>query len=88
MTLPDPSIVSLIMHSVEFSSRIISRLRKKKKKIRTTSRPRKQTKEEELIDYLLTHKAEDSLKKISAEYLVKNRTRILRKIEKKVLDEL
>ena len=87
MNLSDiPSILRL----GEFCGRLILEIKKRKKKSKTKPRPRKrkQTKEEELINYLLTHKAEDSLKKLSAEYLVKNRQRLIRKIEKKVLDEL
>ena len=84
------SDITSILSFGEFCGRLILEIKKRKKKSKTKPRPRlrKQTKEEELINYLLTHKPEDSLKKLGAEYLVKNRNRLLRKIEKKVLEEL
>jgi len=81
------SDVSSVLSIAEFGARIISQLRKKKQKSKIKPRKRKQTKEEELINGLLTN-PENTIKKIGAEYLVKNRQRLIRKIEKKVLDEL
>jgi len=49
-------------------------------------RQHKQTKEEKLIMKLLTN-PEDAIKEMGAEYLVKNRKRIIRNIEKRVVEE-
>ena len=83
MSLPEIASIFVISESV---ARIISHLKKKKKKRKTVSRKRKQTKEEELITKLLTN-PESALKEMGAEYLVKNRKRIIKNIEKRVVDE-
>jgi len=80
-----PEIASIITIA-DFGARIVSHLKKKKKKRKTVSRKRKQTKEEELITKLLTN-PERAIKEMGAEYLVKNRKRIIRNIEKRVVDE-
>jgi len=78
--------IASIITIANFSSKLISRLRKKKKKRKTVPRQHKQTKEEELIMKLLT-KPEEAIKEMGAEYLVKNRKRIIRNIEKRVVEE-
>lgn len=78
--------IASIITIADFSSKLISHLRKKKKKRKTVPRQRKQTKEEELIMKLLT-KPEEAIKEMGAEYLVKNRKRIIRNIEKRVVEE-
>ena len=83
MSLPEIVSIFTVADSV---ARLISHLKKKKKKRKTVSRKRKQTKEEELITKLLTN-PEMALKEIGAEYLVKNRKRIIRNIVKRVVDE-
>ena len=83
MSLPEIASIFTVADSV---ARLISHLKKKKKKRKTVSRKRKQTKEEELITKLLTN-PEMALKEIGAEYLVKNRKRIIRNIGKRVVDE-
>ena len=90
MSLPE---IASIITIADFSGRIVSYLKKKKKKRKTVSPKRKtvspkrkQTKEQELITKLLTN-PEGALKEIGAEYLVKNRKRIIRNIEKRVVDE-
>jgi len=84
MSLSD---VASIMYIAEFSSRLISRLRKKKKKSKTIRRKRKQTKDEELINDLLTN-PELAIKKMGAEYVVKNRKKIIRGIVNSVVGEV
>jgi hypothetical protein len=77
MSLPDiPSTVASIVYLAECTRRLISRLRKNKTKPKTKPRKRKQTKDEELINDLLTN-PELAIKKISAEYVVKNRKKII-----------
>jgi len=67
---------------------MISRImKKKKKKSKTRHRQRKQTKEQELINKLLTN-PEQAIKEMGAEYAVKNRKRIIRKIENYVVEQL
>jgi len=78
--------IASIITIADFSSKLISRLRKKKKKRKTVPRQHKQTKEEKLIMKLLTN-PEDAIKEMGAEYLVKNRKRIIRNIEKRVVEE-
>ncbi len=78
--------IASIITIADFSSKLISRLRKKKKKRKTVPRRHIQTKEEELIMKLLTN-PEEAIKKMGAEYLVKNRKRIIRNIEKRVVEE-
>lgn len=78
--------IASIITIADFSSKLISRLRKKKKKRKTVPRRYKQTKEEELIMKLLTN-PEMAIKEMGAEYLVKNRKRIIRNIEKRVVEE-
>ena len=55
-------------------------------KRKTVPRRHKQTKEEELITKLLTN-PEMAIKEMGAEYLVKNRKRIIRNIENRVVEE-
>ncbi|MBI3640014.1 MAG: hypothetical protein HY223_06840 [Thaumarchaeota archaeon] len=87
MSLPDiPSTVASIVYLAEYTRTLISRLRKKKIKPKTKSRKRKQTKDEELINDLLTN-PELAIKKIGAEYVVKNRKKIIRGIVNSVIDE-
>ena len=83
MSLPEVASIFAIAESV---ARIISHLKKKKKKRKTVTRKPKQTKEEQLITKLLTN-PEMALKEMGAEYLVKNRKRIIKNIEKRVVDE-
>ena len=83
MSLPE---IASIITIADFSGRIVSYLKKKKKKRKTVSPKRKQTKEQELITKLLTN-PEGALKEMGAEYLVKNHKRIIRNIEKRVVDE-
>jgi len=78
--------IASIITIADFSSKLILRLRKKKKKRKTVPRQHKQTKEEVLIKKLLTN-PEDAIKEMGAEYLVKNRKRIIRNIEKRVVEE-
>jgi len=78
--------IASIITIVEFCNKLITRLRKKKKKRKTVPRRHKQTKEDELITKLLTN-PEMAIKEMGAEYLVKNRKRIIRDIEKRVVDE-
>ena len=80
--------ITSIITIADFSGRLIARLRKKKvKKTKRLPQRRKQTKDEELIAKLLTN-PEQAIKEIGAEYVVKNRKRIVRNIEKYVTDEL
>jgi hypothetical protein len=80
--------ITAIIEIATFGGRIVSHLRKKKKsKSKTVIRSRKQTKEEKLIAKLVAN-PEQAIKEIGAEYLVKNRKRIIRKIEKYVTNEL
>lgn len=80
--------VASIIAIAEFCSKLISRLRKKKKKKRkTVPRLHKQTKEEEMIKKLLTDPTQ-AVKEMGAEYVVKNRKKIIRNIVKYVSDEL
>jgi|CXWL01.1.fsa_nt_gi hypothetical protein len=82
-----PEIVSIVTIA-DFSERMISRLmKKKKKKSKTRPRQRKQTREQELISKLLIN-PEQAIKEMGAEYVVKNRKRIIRKIEDYVVDQL
>ena len=85
MSLPE---IASIITIADFGARIVSRLKRKKKKKRRKAVPRrrKQTKEEELITKLLTN-PERAIKEMGAEYLVKNRKRIIRNIEKRVVEE-
>jgi hypothetical protein len=80
MSLSD---ISSVLSIAEFSGRLISYLKNKKKKAKTVPRKRvrKQTKDEELIIDLLIN-PEKAIKKIGAEYIVKNRKRIIKGIEK------
>lgn len=78
--------IASIITIADFSSKLISRLRKKKKKRKTVPKRYKQTKEEKLIMKLLTN-PEMAIKEMGAEYLVKNRKRIIRNIEKRVVKE-
>ena len=84
MSLSD---VASIINIAEFCGRLISHLRKKKKKSKTVPKRHKQTKEEELIKELLAN-PEQAIKKMSAEYVVKNRKRIIGNIVKYVADQL
>jgi len=79
-----PEIASIITIA-DFGARIVSRLRKKKKR-KAVRRRSKQTKEEVLITKLLTN-PELAIKEMGAEYLVKNRKRIIRNIENRVVEE-
>ena len=78
--------IASIITIAEFASKLISRLKTKKKKTRVTRPKIKQTKDEELIGKLLTN-PEMALKEIGAEYLVKNRKKIMKGIEKRIVDE-
>jgi len=78
--------IASIITIADFSSKLISRLRNKKKKRKTVPRRHKQTKEKELITKLLTN-PEMAIKEMGAEYLVKNRKRIIRNIEKRIVEE-
>jgi len=85
MTIPDiPSTVASIVYLAECSGRLISRIRKKKKKLKTKPRKYKQTKDEELINDLLTNPTL-AIKKMGAEYVVKNRKKIIRGIVNSVV---
>jgi len=89
MTLPDiPSTVASIVYLSECTGRLISRLRKKKTKSKTKPRPRKrkQSKDEILITKLLTN-PEQAIKEMGAEYVVKNRKKIIRGIVNSVVGE-
>ena len=83
MSLSDVASIITISESL---GKLILRLRKKKKKSKTAPRKRKQTKEEELITKLLTNPTQ-AVKEMGAEYVVKNRKRIIRNILKRVTDE-
>lgn len=83
MSLPE---IASIITIADFGARIVSRLKRKKKRPKVVRRRRKQTKEEELITKLLTN-PEMAIKEMGAEYLVKNRKRIIRNIEKRVVEE-
>ncbi len=78
--------IASIITIANFSSKLISRLRKKKKKRKTVPRQHKQTKEEEMIKKLLTNPTQ-AVKEMGAEYVVKNRKRIIRNIEERVVEE-
>ncbi len=82
MSLPE---IASIITIADFGARIVSRLRKKKKRMAVRRRS-KQTKEEELITKLLTN-PELAIKEMGTEYLVKNRKRIIRNIENRVVEE-
>jgi len=84
MSLSD---VASVLSIAEFGARLISHLRKKKKKSKTVPRRRIQTKEKEMIQKLLTN-PEQAIKEMGAEYVVKNRKRLIRKIENYIADEL
>ena len=79
MSLPDIPTVASIVYLAEYTRGVISRLRKKKTKRKTKPRKRKQTKDEELIIDLLTNPTL-AVKKMGAEYIVKNRKKIIRGI--------
>ena len=83
MSLPE---IASIITIVDFASRLTSRLKRKKKRSKTVRRRRKQTKEEELITKLLTN-PEQAIKEMGAEYVMKNRKRIIRNIEKRLIEE-
>lgn len=84
MTLPDiPSTVASIVYLAECSSRLISRIRKKKTK--SKPRKRKQNKDEILITKLLSN-PEQAIKEMGAEYVVKNRKKIIRGIVNSVIE--
>ena len=89
MILPD---VAAVLSIAEFAGRIISRFKKKKKKLKTKPRktkPRlpKPTKEEAMIEKLMKN-PEEAIKEIGSEYIVKNRKRLIRKIENYVDDQI
>ena len=84
MSLSDVASIITISESI---GKLILRLRKKKKKSKTLPRKHKKTKEEEMITKLLTNPAQ-AIKEMGAEYVVKNRKRIIRNIVKRVSDEL
>lgn len=87
MTLPDiPSTVASIVYLAECSGRLILRIRKKKIKTKSKPRKRKQTKDEILITKLLTD-PEQAIKEMGAEYVVKNRKKIIRGIVNSVVGE-
>jgi len=91
MSLPE---IAALISIADFSARLVSLLKRKKKtkrkavprKRKAVPRNPKQTKEEELITKLLTN-PEKAIKEMGAEYVVKNRKRIMRSIEKRVVDE-
>lgn len=86
MSLPDiPSTVASIVYLAECTRKLISRLRKKKVKRKIKPRKRKQTKDEELINDLLTNPTL-AVKKMGAEYVVKNRKKIIRGIVNSVFE--
>ncbi|TLX83610.1 MAG: hypothetical protein E6L00_00515 [Thaumarchaeota archaeon] len=76
----DLSNIPIILSIVQFCFRIFMEVKNifKKTKTRSKSRykPRKQTKEEELINDLFTN-PELAVKKIIAEHVVKNRSKII-----------
>ena len=87
MTLPDiPSTVASIVYLAECTRKLVLRIRKKKKKSQTKPRKPKQTKDEELINDLLKDPTL-AVKKMGAEYIVKNRKKIIRGIVNYVVDE-
>jgi len=88
MSLPE---IASIITIADFSAKVISRIKSKKKKRKVihrkmVNRKPKKTKEEELIAKLLTN-PEMAIKEIGAEYLVTNRKRIIKNIEKRIVDE-
>ena len=85
MSLPE---ITSIIAIADFCARIVSLLKRKKKKKRRKAVPRqrKQTKEEALITKLLID-PEMAIKEMGAEYVVKNRKRILKNLEKRVVEE-
>ncbi len=87
MSLPDiPSTVASIVYLAECSGRLISRIRKKKTKSKNKPRKRKRTRDEILITKLLTN-PEQAIKEMGAEYVVKNRKKIIRGIVNSVVGE-
>lgn len=83
MSLPE---ITSIITIADFCARIVSLLKKKKKRRKAVPRQRKQTKEEALITKLLID-PEMAIKEMGAEYVVKNRKRILKNLEKRVVEE-
>jgi len=79
--------VAAVLAIAQFGNTVLSFVRKKIKKSKTAPRKPKQTKEQELVTKLLTD-PEKALKEIGAEYLVKNRKRIMKGIEKRISDEI
>lgn len=80
--------IASLIEIADFGRRLITHFRKKRKKqVRRLPKRRKQTKDEELILKLLTN-PQQAVKEIGAEYLIENRKRIMRNIEKYVADEL
>lgn len=76
---------------VNFGAKIISQLKNKKKKRKTVprktvNRKLKQTKDQEWISKLLTN-PEMAIKEMGAEYVVKNREKIIKNIVKRIVDE-
>lgn len=81
--------IASIITIANFSSKLLSQLKKKKpknQKRKTVNRRKKQSKEDEMIKKLLADPTQ-AVKEIGAEYVVQNRKRIIKNIEKCVVDE-
>jgi len=97
--LPD---IAAGLNIFEFARKLYVRLKKRRKKskrprkttkggvsrkqITALAQPRRLSKDEELAQKLLTNPSQ-ALKEMTAEYLVKNRRRIIRDIEDYLVDE-
>lgn len=83
--------IASIITIAKYTAQVISWIKNKKKKQKsvprkTVRRKPKQTKDEELIAKFLKN-PEDAIKEIGAEYVVKNRKKIIKGITKRLTDE-
>jgi len=86
--------IAAVIAIAQFGAKLLSYVKKIRTKPKAAPRKRKsvprkpkQTKEQELITKLLTD-PEKAIKEIGAEYVVKNRTRIMKGIEKRVVEKI
>ena len=78
--------IASIIAIAEFGAKVISRLKTKTKKHKVVRHRTKQTKDEQLIAKLLTN-PELAIKEMGAEYLVKNRKKIIKNIGNRIVNE-
>jgi len=85
--------IAAIIAIAQFGAKVISHVKKLRKskaaprKRKAVPRKPKQTKDEELVTKLLTDPVK-AVKEMGAEYVVKNRKRISKGIEKRVTEEI